>query len=170
MAWWAYRRGVGLFDAQIAEVVDAIDMLLGGGVATVGDDNVVGMFDRLGELAGLDGGHAGGAAHASLLDAHRDLSSGVERIARADEVVASSVSVARRRSAEVRSRLAGLRAELLELSGSTSDAGSVVGIQRELAEAVLGHAMEVRRICADNAQFSSDLGRSMTAAAGLYRP
>ncbi|ORW24570.1 hypothetical protein AWC17_03240 [Mycobacterium nebraskense] len=58
---------------------------------------------------------------------------------------------------------------MLELSASAGDLDVTAGGERELVEAVLAKAQELRRICADTAQFSSDVARNLAAAAQTYR-
>ncbi|WP_136623294.1 hypothetical protein [Mycobacterium attenuatum] len=159
---------MGFLDAQLRELVAVIDLLLeatrlaesGGVNGVVGV--VAGQPGRVGE-------ELGGRAAGGWRDAYEVLAAGDARISDGDSAVAATVAQIRERSAQTRSRLTAMRAELLELIEAGGPVVETHGGQRELIEAAQARAEELRRIFLRDQEFSEQMSRQLVAAAGIYR-
>ena len=167
LARQAYRRGVGFVDAQVSELLEVIDQLLGATPISEGDVNgVVGLggahFDAIGD-------EGGALAGGSWRDAHDALVAGARRIREGDAAVGAAVAQVRARIAQTRSRLRGIRAELVDLIQTGGPVVETQGGRRELVEAADARCRELQRICVEDQEFSERIGRDLAAAAAIYR-
>jgi len=157
---------VGFVDAQVTELLEVIDQLLGATPVSEGEVNGV---------VGLGGGHfaaigdeGGALAGGGWGDAHDALVAGARRIREGDAAVSAAVAQVRTRIAETRSRLRGIRAELVDLMEADGPVVQTQGGRRELVEAADARCKELQRICVEDQEFSARIGRDLAAAAAIY--